>query len=81
MDNSTTQQEHSYSEKAWIKGGIFALIVVVLLIIKATFSVLLLILAGILIAVFFHGRSGLICSKTHWKRGICTTISVIGTIA
>lgn len=47
---------------------------------KATFNVFLLILAGILIAVFFRGLSGLICRKTKWKEGVCLTISVIGTL-
>ncbi len=41
---------------------------------------LLLVLAGALIAVFFRGLSDLICRKTHWKNGICVAISVIGTL-
>ena len=81
MENSTTNNPQlSFTKKVWIVGGIFALIVVVLLLIKATISVFLLILAGVLIAVFFRGLSGLICRKTHWKEGICLAISVIGTL-
>ncbi|MBD0378226.1 MAG: hypothetical protein ICV51_21685 [Flavisolibacter sp.] len=76
-ENSTNE---SYAKKVWIKGGIYALIVVLLLLLKATFSVLLLILAGALIAIFFRGLSGLICMKTNWKDGICLAISVIGTL-
>ncbi len=72
--------ELSYAKKVWIKGGIYALIVVLLLLFKATFSVLMLILAGALIAIFFRGLSGLICAKTNWKDGICLAISVIGTL-
>jgi predicted PurR-regulated permease PerM len=72
--------EPSFVRKVWITGSIFALIVVVLLLLKATFNVLLLILAGALIAVFFKGFSGLICRKTGWKEGICTAIAVITTL-
>jgi predicted PurR-regulated permease PerM len=72
--------ELSYQKKVWIKGGIYALIVIVILLFKATFSVFLLILAGALIAIFFHGLSGLICRKTKWKQGICLAIAVIGIV-
>jgi predicted PurR-regulated permease PerM len=78
MEENTTNE--SYVKKVWIKGGIYALIVVLLLFLKATFSVLLLILAGALIAIFFRGLSGLICRATKWKDGVCLTISVIGTL-
>ena len=72
--------EPSYSKKVWIKGGIYALIIVALLLFKATFGVFLLILAGALIAVFFRGLSSLICRKTKWKQGPCLTISIVGTL-
>ena len=65
MQNSTTgNNELSYQKKVWIKGGIYALIIILVLLFKATFSVFLLILAGALIAIFFRGLSGLIGSKT-----------------
>jgi predicted PurR-regulated permease PerM len=81
MENSRTNNtEPSFAKKVWIVGGIFALIVVLLLLIKATFNVFLLILAGVLIAVFFRGLSGLICRKTKWKEGACLAISIIGTL-
>ena len=72
--------ELSYQKKVWIKGGIYALIVVLILLFKATFGVFLLILAGALIAVFFRGLSGLICRKTKWKEGICLAVAIIGTL-
>lgn len=68
----------SYQKKVWIKGGIYALIVILILLFKATFSVFLLILAGALIAIFFLGLSRLICRKTRWKQGVCLAIAVIG---
>ena len=64
----------------WIRGSIYALIVVFILLIKATFSVLLLILAGVLIAVYFRGLSGLICRKTKWPQGLCLVISIVGSL-
>ena len=70
----------SYQKKVWIKGGIYALIVILILLFKATFSVFLLILAGALMAIFFLGLSGLICRKTKWKHGICLIIAVTGTL-
>lgn len=60
MDTSANDKEFSYQKKVWIKRGIYALIVVLLLLLKATFSVFLLILAGSLIAVFFRGLRGFI---------------------
>lgn len=75
-----SSNELSYQKKVWIKGSIYALIVVFILLFKATFNVFLLILAGSLIAIFFRGLSGLICRKTHWKEGICLTVSILGTL-
>jgi predicted PurR-regulated permease PerM len=77
---SDIDKEHSFPQKVWITGGILALIVVILLLLKATFSVLLLVLAGTLIAIFFRGLSSLLHRRTDWKEGWCVTISVIGTL-
>lgn len=79
MDENT-MDGLSYQKKVWIKAGIYALIVLLILLLKATFSVFLLILAGALIAIFFLGLSGLICRKTKWKQGICLAIAVFGTL-
>lgn len=78
-----TKQEHSNESpirKAWITGSIYAFIVVMLLLIKATFNVWLLIFAGILIAVFFGGFADLIQRKTGWKSGLSKTLSVVVTL-
>ncbi|MEJ7682981.1 MAG: hypothetical protein WKG06_35015 [Segetibacter sp.] len=53
------ERKYTYPQKVWITGGIFALIVVIILLLKATFNVFLLILAGTLIAVFFRGLSAM----------------------
>jgi predicted PurR-regulated permease PerM len=44
-----------FQRKVWTAGGIIAFIVLLLLIINNVFHILLLVLAGVLIAVFFHG--------------------------
>ena len=44
----------------WLTGGILALIIVMLMLFKTLFSVLLLALAGVLMAIYFHGVAGLI---------------------
>jgi predicted PurR-regulated permease PerM len=54
---------------------------VLLLIFEATFSVFLLIFAGILVAVFFRGLSGLIQRKTRWNEKVCVIISILSTLA
>lgn len=79
-DNTNKENQYSFPQKVWIVGGIFAFIVIMLLLLKATFNVLLLVLAGILIAVFFRGLSGLLQKTTGWKEGICVAVAVIGTI-
>lgn len=78
--NTSGNNDIPYIKKVWIKGSVYALIVVLLLFLKATFSVLLLILAGALIAIFFRGLSGLIQRKTKWNSNVCLIISIVGTI-
>lgn len=70
----------SFQKKVWIVTGILALAIIFLLLLKVTFSVFLLVLAGTLIAIFFRGLSNLIQRKTKWKEGLCVAISIIGTL-
>ena len=80
MTTRTNNKDYSFIQKVWIAGGIIALIVVLVLLLKATFNVFLLILAGVLIAVFFRGLSGLIQKKTHWGEGFCVAASILSTL-
>lgn len=80
MKAETGNDETTFTKKVWIAGGIISLIVVVLWIVKATFNVLILVFAGVLIAVYFRGLSALICRKTKWKEGACLTIAILGSI-
>lgn len=75
-----SENNYTFPQKVWITGSIFAFIVVILLLLKATFSVLLLILAGTLIAVFFRGLSSFIERKTKRNASLSLAISVIGTL-
>lgn len=81
MDNRSEQHtDNHFVKRVWIAAGILSLVAVVLLLLKATFSVLLLVLAGILIATFFHGLSSMIQKKTKWKTPVTLTISILGTM-
>lgn len=79
MDNFN-EKKYSFPQKVWIIGGIFSFIVVILLLLKTTFNVWLLILAGSLIAVLFKGISGLLQKKTKWKEKITLPIAIIGSL-
>lgn len=77
---TSNTSDYSFPQKVWITGGIFAFLVVLLLLFKATFSVLLLVLAGTIIAVFFRGLSDLIQRQTKWSEAICLTISILTSL-
>jgi predicted PurR-regulated permease PerM len=79
-DLNDNNNELSYSTKIWINVSIFAFTIVVLLILEATFSVFLLIFAGILIAVFFRGLSGLLQRKTKWNEKVCFSLAILATL-
>jgi predicted PurR-regulated permease PerM len=55
-------------------------VVVVLLLLKATFNVLLLILAGAIIAVLFLGINGILQRKTGWQKKITLPISILASL-
>jgi len=78
MENNN--KEYSFPQKVWITAGVLALIVIVIWLLKATFNVLLLILAGILIAVLLRGLAGLIERKTKWKHSVSLTVSILSAI-
>jgi predicted PurR-regulated permease PerM len=74
-----SKKELTYIEKVWHTVAIVALLVVSILIARVAFNVLLMILAGALISVYFHGLGDMIERKTKWNRKICMSISVIGS--
>ena len=79
MNDVKSNNETNFIGKIWIIVAIVTLVIITLLILEATFSVFLLIFAGILIAVFLCGLSGLIQRKTKWKENICVALSILIT--
>ena len=68
-----------FSKKVWIATAIVGLFVILVWILKATFNVLLLILAGVLIALYFHGLSNLINRKLSIPKKASLLTSIIGS--
>src|ERR1035437_2106854 len=75
-----TKKELSYTAKVWQTITIVALLVVVVLIMRVAFGVLMMALAGSLMAVYFHGLADMIARKTRLSRKVAMIISVTGTI-
>ncbi|HAL83010.1 MAG TPA: hypothetical protein DCO83_12890 [Mucilaginibacter sp.] len=75
-----TKKELSYTAKVWQTIAIVALLVVVILIMRVAFGVLMMALAGSLMAVYFHGLADMIARKTRLSRKVAMIISVTGTI-
>ena len=75
----TARKELTYIEKVWQTVAIVALLVVVILIARVAFSVVLMVLAGALIATYFHGLGDLIQRRTRMKRKFAMIISVAGS--
>lgn len=79
-EKNNPEKHYSFPQKVWITGGIFALIVVMLLLFKVTFSVFILVLAGAMIAVFFRGLASLIRRKVKCGPKLALAISIAGTL-
>lgn len=75
-----TATSKDFQKKVWTAAAIIALIIIVLWLLKATFSVLLLVLAGALIALYFRGLANLINRKLHVPQGGSLAISVLGSV-
>lgn len=77
---NTSTTDLDFQKKVWTTVAIVTLIIALLLFIYSTFSVLLLVLAGSLIAIYFRTLSSAIQRKTKWKEGITVAISIISTL-
>lgn len=73
-------KKYNYSQKVWIAGGIIAILIILLLFIRAIFNVLLLVLVASLISVYFRGISDYLRKKTHWKSSLTLPVSIVGTV-
>ncbi|WP_345955422.1 AI-2E family transporter [Mucilaginibacter sp. PAMB04168] len=76
-----TPRELTYIQKVWHTVAIVASLVVVILIARVAFNVLLMVLCGTLISVYFHGLGDLIERYTHLSRRWAMIISVAGSFA
>ncbi|MGN6615935.1 MAG: AI-2E family transporter [Ilyomonas sp.] len=76
-DKTNDRQSLSYTKKVWIAGGILSLIVIFLLLFKTLFSVVLLVFAGIMIAVFFHGFAAVLHRNVHTGPKLSVVLSVV----
>ena len=72
-------EEISYIEKVWKTVAIVALLVLVILIARVAFNVLLMIMAAVLISVYFHGLGDLIQRRTPLGRKWSMAISIAGS--
>ncbi len=60
----SSANDPGFQNKVWTTAAIFAFMVIVLLLMYSTFKVLLFVLAGSLIAIFFRALSSKIQSRT-----------------
>ncbi len=78
-ENTENSDQYSFVQKVWIVCSILALIIIFLLLVEATFNVIILIFAGVLIACYFRGISSFLEKKTGWNSSVTLTISIGGT--
>ncbi len=78
-DNSN-KNEPSYIVKVWQTTAIVCLAIIGILILRVAFNILLMALAGVLIAVYFHGLAEMITAKTKMGRKPALFISIVGSI-
>jgi predicted PurR-regulated permease PerM len=79
QDEEAIKKELSYIQKVWRTVAIVVLVVCVVLMMRLAFNVLLMVLAGSLIAIYFHGLGDLLQRTLHIRRKFAMIISVGGT--
>ncbi len=80
-NNSTGDYaDYSFIQKVWIVLGSIALLAITIFLLRATFGVMLMVLAGCLIATYFHGLGDMIQRWSRWNRKVCMMISVLLTL-
>jgi predicted PurR-regulated permease PerM len=79
LTDPTPKEEYTYIQKVWIAAGSVALLAVLIFVLRGAFNVLLMVLAGSLIAVYFHGWGDIIQRWTKMKRIYCMILSVAST--
>lgn len=79
-DSKNYSSPPSFVDKVWIVGAIFALILTLFFVFRATFNIFILILAGALMACYFRGISAFLRRKIGWNSKLTLSISVFGTL-
>jgi predicted PurR-regulated permease PerM len=74
------KNELPYTVRVWQTIAIVSLFITILLVVRVAFNVLLMALAGCLIAVYFHGLGDLIQRKTRITRRFAMLYSIAGTL-
>lgn len=72
-------EHQQFVRKAWAVAGILAFTVIILLLIKNIFSVLLLLLAGAIVAIYFKGLAGLLEKRLRLPKKFSLPVSMIGS--
>lgn len=75
--DSNETQKAAFTSKVWLVGGILSLILVILLLFKVFFSILLLVLAGVLMAIYFHGCAQFMVKWLHLPSKVSVFIAVL----
>ena len=70
----------AFAGKVWIAASIVALLVVLIWIARLTFSVWLLVLAAVLIGLYFQGLSRLLHRKLHLSSQLSLPLAIIGSL-
>ncbi|MBK0377853.1 AI-2E family transporter [Mucilaginibacter segetis] len=76
-NDDNKDNKSAFTSKVWMVGGILSLIIIILLLFKTLFSVVLLTLAGILMAIYFHGLAGLLHRWLHLPYKVSVLLSVL----
>lgn len=76
----TIKKDTTYFVRVWQTSAIVLFFIVVILILRVAFGVLLMALAGALIAVYFHGLAAMLERRIGLKTKIAMIVSVAGTV-
>lgn len=78
--HSKKEDINLFTRKVWITMGIITIIVLLIFILKAAFNVLLMVFAGSLMAIYFHGLANLLERKIRLPHRWCVLIGVLVTL-
>ncbi len=80
QQNSSSNVSGTFTAKVWTAVGITALTLIILLLSWKAIQVFLFILAGTILAVYFHGFAGLIARKTKLTKKWSLAVSILSSV-